>query len=75
MGFNGMHPILFVLWRKDARNNKRSGGEYSKMEDLISRQAAIDALGKAIPCLTTPDGSGQFDHEIYMVQEAFVDAI
>ena len=45
------------------------------MNDLVSRQAAIDALSKAMPSLTTPDGSGQFDREIYVAQETFVDAM
>ena len=45
------------------------------MNDLISRQAAIEALSKAIPSLTTPDGTGQFDHEIQVAAEALVDAM
>lgn len=45
------------------------------MDDLISRQAAIDALAKAMPSLTTPDGCGQFDHDIYIAQETFVDSM
>ena len=45
------------------------------MDDLISRQAAVDALAKAMPTLTTPDGCGEFDHEIQIADEAFVDAI
>lgn len=43
------------------------------MDDLISRQDAINAFAKAMPSLTTPDGCGQFDHDIYIVQETFVD--
>lgn len=42
---------------------------------MISRQAAIDALAKAMPSLTTPDGSGAFDHDIQIADEAFVDAM
>ena len=45
------------------------------MSDLISRQAAIDALAKAMPPLTTPDGCGEFDHEIQIADEAFMDAM
>ena len=45
------------------------------MADLIDRQAAIDALANAIPSLTTPDGCGEFDHEIQIADEAFVDAM
>lgn len=43
--------------------------------DLISRQAAIEALAKEMPSLTTPDGTGQFDHDIQIADEAFVDAM
>lgn len=42
-------------------------------DDTISRQAAIDAVMKFMPSLTTPDGCGQFDREIYETQEMFVD--
>ena len=45
------------------------------MSDLISRQAAIDALAKEMPSLTTPDGSGKFDHDIQITDEAFVDCM
>ena len=45
------------------------------MSDLIYRQAAIDALANAMPSLTTPDGCGEFDHEIQIADEAFVDAM
>ena len=43
--------------------------------DLISRQDAIDALAKEMPSLTTPDGSGEFDHDIQITDEAFVDCM
>ena len=42
--------------------------------DCISRRVAIDALGKAMPKMSTPDGCGQFDHEIQIADEAFIDA-
>ena len=45
------------------------------MDDLISRQAAIDAVAKEMPSLTTPDGSGEFDHDIQIADEAFVDCM
>ena len=45
------------------------------MDDLISRQAAIDALAKNMPTPATPDGAGEFDHEIHIADEAFADAI
>ncbi len=45
------------------------------MTDLISRQAAIEALSMNMPELTTPDGCGQFDHEIQIADEAFVDCM
>ena len=41
--------------------------------DLISRQAAIDTVMGFMPSLTTPDGCGQFDREIFEAQEMFVD--
>ena len=41
--------------------------------DLISRQAAIDAVMEFMPSLTTPDGTGEFDAEIFAAQEMFVD--
>lgn len=45
------------------------------MDDLISRKKAIDALAKAMPKLTTPDGCGPFDHEINIACEAFFDCM
>jgi len=45
------------------------------MSDYISRQAAIDALAKTMPTPATPDGAGEFDHEIHIADEAFADAI
>lgn len=45
------------------------------MNDLISRAAAIDALAEAMPSLTTPDGCGQFDHDIQVTDEAYVDCM
>lgn len=43
------------------------------MDDTIYRQAAIDAVMEFMPSLTTPDGCGQFDAEIYAAQEMFAD--
>lgn len=45
------------------------------MSDLIDRQAALDALADAMPSLTTPDGCGQFDHDIQVTDEAYVDCM
>lgn len=45
------------------------------MSDLINRQAAIDALAKNMPSLTTPDGCGKFDHDIQVTDEAYVDCM
>ena len=45
------------------------------MDDLISRQMALTALAEAMPSLTTPDGCGQFDHDIQVTDEAYVDCI
>lgn len=41
--------------------------------DLISRQDAIDTVMGFMPSLTTPDGCGQFDREIFEAQAMFVD--
>ena len=43
--------------------------------DLISRQAAIDALARMMPRSYTPDGSHPADEEIFMAQEVFADCI
>lgn len=45
------------------------------MADLIDRQEALDAMAKAMPNLTTPDGSGEFDRDIHIADEAFVDCM
>lgn len=45
------------------------------MSDYISRQTAIDALARTMPTPATPDGAGEFDHEIHIADEAFADAI
>lgn len=45
------------------------------MSNLIDRQAAIDALAENMPSLTTPDGCGQFDHDIQVTDEAYVDCM
>ena len=45
------------------------------MNDLISRQSAIDALAKNMPSWTTPDGCGQFDHDIQVTDEAYADCM
>lgn len=45
------------------------------MSEYIERHAAIDALAKAMPALTTPDGSGESDHDIQVTDEAFIDAM
>ena len=45
------------------------------MDELISRQAAIDAIAKMMPKSYTPDGSHPADEEIFRVQEIFADCI
>ena len=45
------------------------------MDDLISRQAAIDAIAKMMPKSYTPDGSHPADEEIFRAQEIFTDCI
>ena len=46
-----------------------------KTNDLIYRQAALDALAAYMPSLTTADGSIPVDHDIFVAQEACVDCI
>ena len=45
------------------------------MDELISRQAAIDAIAKMMPKSYTPDGSHPADEEIFRAQEIFADCI
>ena len=45
------------------------------MQDLISRQAAIDALAEDMPSAYTPDGSHPADEGIFMAQEIYADCI
>ena len=45
------------------------------MSDYIRREDAVDALAKTMPTPATPDGAGEFDHEIHIADEAFADAI
>ena len=44
-------------------------------DDYIRREDAVDALAKTMPTPATPDGAGEFDHEIHIADEAFADAI
>ena len=43
--------------------------------DMISRQAAIEAIAKQMPRSYTPDGSHPADEEIFKAQEIYVDCI
>lgn len=43
--------------------------------DLISREAAIEAIAKQMPRSYTPDGSHPADEEIFKAQEIYVDCI
>ena len=45
------------------------------MSDYIRREDAVNALAKTMPTPATPDGAGEFDHEIHIADEAFADAI
>lgn len=45
------------------------------IDGYVYKQTAIDALAKAMPSLTTPDGSGELDHDIHIADEAFVDSM
>ena len=44
-------------------------------DEYIRKQDAIEALTKTMPTPATPDGVGEFDHEIHIADEAFADAI
>ena len=44
-------------------------------DDVIYRQAAIDALAKQMPTPYTPDGSHPADEGIFQVQEVYADCI
>ena len=54
-------------------NMKRKKGKI--MDDLISRQQAIDALAEDMPSAYTPDGSHPADEGIFMAQEIYADCI
>ena len=45
------------------------------MDDLISRQEAIDTLAEDMPQPYTPDGSHPADEGIFMAQEIYADCI
>ena len=45
------------------------------MDNLISRQDAIDAIAKMMPKSYTPDGSHPADEEIFRAQEIYADCI
>lgn len=45
------------------------------MDDVISRQQAIDALAEDMPSAYTPDGSHPADEGIFMAQEIYADCI
>lgn len=45
------------------------------IDGYVYKQTAIDAIAKVMPSLTTPDGSGEFDHDIHIADEAFVDSM
>lgn len=45
------------------------------VNEYIRREDAVDALAKTMPTPTTPDGVGDFDHEIHIADEALADAI
>lgn len=54
---------------------KNSTEELKNSNDLISRQAAIDALAEDMPQTYTPDGSHPADEGIFMAQEIYADCI
>jgi len=44
-------------------------------DEYIRREDVVDALAKTMPTPATPDGVGDFDHEIHIADKAFADAI
>ena len=44
-------------------------------DEYLRREDAVNALAKTMPTPATPDGAGEFDHEIHIADEAFADAI
>ena len=56
----------------ESAQNASSGAHEN---DLISREAAIEALARMMPRSYTPDGSHPADEEIFRAQEVFADCI
>ena len=54
---------------------KNSNEELNNSTDLVSRQAAIDALAEQMPTPYTPDGSHPADEGIFAAQEIYADCI
>ena len=44
-------------------------------DDLISRDQTLKTIAEMMPSLSTPDGTGPYDHEIQVGQETYVDII
>ena len=64
-----------VEWLKEFPSAQLSTNLAEVGTDLISRQAAIDALAEDMPSAYTPDGSHPADEGIFMAQEIYADCI
>lgn len=71
----GARKIIEEAPSVEVPNNPANSSEIPNSLDLISRQAALNALKEALPSLSTPDGAGPYDHEIHVACETFVDAM
>ena len=59
----------------NADSDKKVSISCAHENDVISREAAIDALARMMPRSYTPDGSHPADEEIFRAQEVFADCI
>ena len=58
-----------------ADSDKKVSISCAHENDMISREAAIEALARMMPRSYTPDGSHPADEEIFRAQEVFADCI
>ena len=64
-----------VEWLKEFPSAEHGTNLAQVGTDLISRQAAIDALAEDMPSAYTPDGPHPADDGIFMAQEIYADCI
>ena len=73
--WNSVRELPAVQPDHTADVSKKASISCGHENDLIFRQAAIDALARMMPRSYTPDGSHPADEEIFRAQEVFVDCI